>query len=82
MVHLGSNTLNIYQLYEWIVMVNMIAFQNGRTVERINYLLNSAEERKAYQRREYRIKLSIWCVICLEALIGAFYTYFGYTMKS
>ena len=56
-------------------MVNMIAFQNGRTVERINYLINSAEERKAYQRRENRIKFSIWSVIFLEALIGAIYTY-------
>lgn len=50
--YIGSAVINIYQAYEYAIMINLIAYQKGKKVSDIMYQMSNKETRDAFRRRE------------------------------
>ena len=72
---LGQNLLVIYQVYEWAIMINIILYQKGKSVNEIMYKLSNKVTRDEFRKREMMIKIFTYTIVVLEIALTAISTY-------
>ena len=67
-----SDVLCLSQAYEWSVMINMIIFQQGKTIQDIMYEMSEKSSRDTFQKAEKAIKKSYQALLGFYVMIFAF----------
>ena len=60
-----SNLVCIAQAFEWAIMINMIVYQNGKTLSEIMHLMSEHQSRKAFRVIETKIQITYYFVASL-----------------
>ena len=50
-------------------MINMILYQNGKSLQEIMFLMSEAESRGAFRRKENNIKLFYYFLVATSCLV-------------
>ena len=75
LMFLGQNLVVIYQVYEWAIMINMILYQKGNSINEIMYKLSNKVTRDEFRRREMIIKLVIYAIVIPQIALTVYTTY-------
>ena len=71
-----NDILLIYQIYEWMIMIHMMVYQNGKQLQDIIYQISNYQSRQTFRRTEDICKYIIWLLVVIYT---AFYCVWFYS---